>query len=318
LTALRRAAIGLLLLIAAALLAGGCAERAAVTPVSVTVATPTPPLSEKELAEQSVADAEHQIKKVDGVIAWFKGNASTRDDMQLPKIITKREVALSYLLTANDEIANGNYAYARVKAQEADSKANESYNDALKRQQDILHLGATPCGKLRIPPDAGILLILMCILPILLAFLLKSLVTTFSLPRILSLPEGFRSGILFAILAGLLTGYPLLLAGAGITRNPSLITLAVGGTYLWAALMIVLIILSVLVIGIISVMMIRSRIKNGHQESGPSGTVQTSFLEKITIVVKIELMIILILIMTGMVWSGFVISNALHYPIMCF
>jgi hypothetical protein len=158
----------------------------------------------------------------------------------------------------------------------------------------------------------------MCVLPILLAWLLKSLMKTISLPRILSLPERFRSGILFAILAGVWFGYPLLLISAGITKNPSLKTLAVSCTYLWAALIIVIMILSVLVIGIISVNTIRSRIRSEHQGPRPDGTVQKSLMEKITIVTKIELMIILLIIMVWIIWFGFTFSNAISHPIGCF
>jgi hypothetical protein len=84
-----------------------------------------------------VLNAQIPITNVDNIIAWFKGNASTTNDQQLPAIITKREVAVSYISTANDEISSGNYEQARAKAQEAFNKGNESYTDALKRQKEI-------------------------------------------------------------------------------------------------------------------------------------------------------------------------------------
>jgi hypothetical protein len=86
-------------------------------------------------ADSEVTNAQIPINNVDNVIAWFKGNASTRDDAQLPAIITKREVAVSYISTANDEINNGQYAQARAKAQDAFNKGNESYTDALARKK---------------------------------------------------------------------------------------------------------------------------------------------------------------------------------------
>ena len=131
--------VALVLVIVAVLLAAGCGERAPdaqIVPISS--ATPTIALSDKELAEQTIADANTQIKNVDDIIRWFKGNASTRDDSQLPAIITKREIAMSYIVTAEDEIANGNFSQARSKATDAYSKANESYTDALKRQYEIV------------------------------------------------------------------------------------------------------------------------------------------------------------------------------------
>jgi hypothetical protein len=90
---------------------------------------------DKAWAENEVAAAQIPINNVDGIIAWFKGNQSTANDQQLPAIITKREVAVSYISTANDQIASGEYPQARSKAQEAFTKGNESYTDALARQK---------------------------------------------------------------------------------------------------------------------------------------------------------------------------------------
>lgn len=92
-------------------------------------------LLDKAWAEKAVADAQVPIARVDGVIAWFKGNRSTADDQQLPAIITKREIAVSYLATARDEINKGNFEQARAKAQDAYNKGNESYNDACRRSE---------------------------------------------------------------------------------------------------------------------------------------------------------------------------------------
>ena len=89
-------------------------------------------------AENEVTNAQIPINNVDNVIAWFKGNQSTANDQQLPAIVAKREVAVSYISTANDEISNGNYAQARSKAQDAFAKGNESYTDALARQKTLL------------------------------------------------------------------------------------------------------------------------------------------------------------------------------------
>ena len=89
-------------------------------------------------AENEVANAQIPINNVDSVIAWFKGNQSTANDQQLPAIVTKREVAVSYISTANDEISNGNYAQARSKAEDAFAKGNESYTDALARQKSLM------------------------------------------------------------------------------------------------------------------------------------------------------------------------------------
>ncbi|HUT37873.1 MAG TPA: hypothetical protein VMW77_01060 [Methanoregula sp.] len=93
---------------------------------------------DKAWAENEVAAAQVPINNVDAVIMWFKGNTSTANDQQLPTIITKREVAVSYLSNAQDAISDGNYAQARVKAQDAFAKGNESYTEALARQKQLL------------------------------------------------------------------------------------------------------------------------------------------------------------------------------------
>ncbi len=99
-------------------------------------------------AEYEVAAAQVPINNVDAIIAWFKGNSSTANDQQLPTIITKREVAVSYVSTANDDIASGSYAQARQKAQDAFLKANESYTEALARQKEISSGFSLPIPKI--------------------------------------------------------------------------------------------------------------------------------------------------------------------------
>jgi hypothetical protein len=99
-------------------------------------------------AEYEVAAAQVPITNVDAIIAWFKGNSSTANDQQLPTIITKREVAVSYVSTANDDIASGSYAQARQKAQDAFLKANESYTEALARQKELSSGFSLPIPKI--------------------------------------------------------------------------------------------------------------------------------------------------------------------------
>jgi CHASE3 domain sensor protein len=103
---------------------------------------------DKAWAENEVAAAQVPITNVDAIIAWFKGNSSTANDQQLPTIITKREVAVSYVSTANDDIASGSYTQARQKAQDAFLKANESYTEALARQKELSSGWSLPIPKI--------------------------------------------------------------------------------------------------------------------------------------------------------------------------
>ncbi|MDO9325597.1 MAG: hypothetical protein Q7T80_11650 [Methanoregula sp.] len=116
-------------------------------------------------AQNEVDAAQIPINNVDAVIAWFKGNQSTANDQQLSTIVTKREVAVSYISAANDQIASGEYSQARSKAQEAFAKGNESYNDALARQKQLS--GGFIWPQIQIP--GGIFIVLGVIVVILVA-----------------------------------------------------------------------------------------------------------------------------------------------------
>jgi len=98
-------------------------------------------------AQNDVTNAQVPIDNTDKLIAYFMGNQSTANDAKLVLIKTKREAAASSISGANDAIASGNYAQARVKAADAYSKGNESYNDALTWQKQV-ESGWNPFGGL--------------------------------------------------------------------------------------------------------------------------------------------------------------------------
>ncbi|MDO9034068.1 MAG: hypothetical protein Q7U51_02555 [Methanoregula sp.] len=118
-------------------------------------------------AEYEVAAAQIPINNVDGVISWFKCNKTTADDQQLTAIITKREVAVSYISTATDQIASGEYSQARSKAQEAFKKGNESYADALARQKTLMSGWSFSFPQIPIP--GGIFIVIGVIVVVLVA-----------------------------------------------------------------------------------------------------------------------------------------------------
>lgn len=94
-------------------------------------------LLDRAWAENEVATAQVPINNVDVLIGYFMGNQSTANDAKLVLIKTKRESAAGFITTANDDIASGKYAQARTKAQEAFTKGNESYNDALNFKKQL-------------------------------------------------------------------------------------------------------------------------------------------------------------------------------------
>jgi hypothetical protein len=122
---------------------------------------------DKAWAEKEVAAAQLPINNADGVIAWFKGNKTTAEDPQLSAIVAKREVAVGYISTANDQIASGEYSQARSKAQEAYTKGNESYNDALVRQKTLMSGWSFSLPQIPIP--GGIFIVIGVVVVILVA-----------------------------------------------------------------------------------------------------------------------------------------------------
>lgn len=102
-------------------------------------------LLDKAWAEKEVTDAQVPINNVDSLINYFQGNKSTAEDSKLSPIISKREVAASYISAANDAISTGNYVLARSKATDAYTKGNESYNDALTFKKQVTS-GFNPFG----------------------------------------------------------------------------------------------------------------------------------------------------------------------------
>jgi len=91
-------------------------------------------LLDKAWAEKTLADTDERINQIDSIIAWCKGNGTTASLPELRPIINKREIAVSYISTAKDEIFDGNFSAAQVTAQKAYAQANETYNEA-----DILY-----------------------------------------------------------------------------------------------------------------------------------------------------------------------------------
>jgi hypothetical protein len=101
-------------------------------------------LLDKAWAEKAVADAQVPIDNVDQTVNFIRPNVSSTDP-RLSPILAKREVAAGFISTANDEIFSGNYERAREKAQEAFTKGNESYTDALDLKKQITE-GFNPLG----------------------------------------------------------------------------------------------------------------------------------------------------------------------------
>ncbi|MGA8377601.1 MAG: hypothetical protein WB759_00685, partial [Methanoregula sp.] len=58
-------------------------------------------LLDKAWAESEIATAQGPVNNVDALIAYFQGNSSTANDPRLSTVITEREIAVSYISSAN-------------------------------------------------------------------------------------------------------------------------------------------------------------------------------------------------------------------------
>ncbi len=85
---------------------------------------------DKAWAEKEVAEAQEKVDRADTMIGWFQGNRSTANYYRVDSFIADRDNASEYIASATDDIENGNYYLARLKAQAAFLKANESFNNA--------------------------------------------------------------------------------------------------------------------------------------------------------------------------------------------
>jgi hypothetical protein len=295
-----------MLVLVLAMLAVGCAGPAGDSPaLPDTTPASLVPLSDKELAEKTIANTEEKIQQVNKIIEWFRGNTSTSNDNQLAAIVAKREFGVTYLSNAKDDYANGDYPAARNSSEIAYAKVNESYHDALERQRTIHGGNGSP------PPVSFdyilFSVLLIGLIPLLLTAVLYSLMQKSSSPLMKLLFQFMGPGSGFAVFVCAWIVYPLLIIGAIII--PVLKIVGFGVTSLWAGLIIGLVILSVMAIGIeVSALpgYVRKKRSGISDTNGDSSRLR---IEKIAVVVKIELMILLLLFMPLVISRGLTIFH---------
>ncbi|RXE55880.1 hypothetical protein ABH15_06590 [Methanoculleus taiwanensis] len=120
-------------------------------------------LLEKAWAEKDVGDAAATIQQVDDLITYFKDNRSMGSDARVVAIITKRESAVQYYTTASDELTRGNYAAAKTKAADAETKATEALNDATALRTEIGDGFSFNFGSTLLYIGVGVVLILLVV-----------------------------------------------------------------------------------------------------------------------------------------------------------
>ena len=100
-------------------------------------------------AQKTIADAKEAIDRTDEWITYFKTNKSMETDPRLAPIITKREFAAEYASSAQELFDQSKFSDARAKAEEANKKATEVFNDT-QNLNDLISKTPTSTG-----PDLG-------------------------------------------------------------------------------------------------------------------------------------------------------------------
>lgn len=100
-------------------------------------------LLDQAWAQKEIETAQAPITKTNELITFFVVNKSITNDPRLAIVVAKKESAEQYLSSAKDLSYMGNYAFSRVKAQQAYEKGNESLNEAVNFK---LALTKTPDG----------------------------------------------------------------------------------------------------------------------------------------------------------------------------
>ena len=80
-------------------------------------------------AQKQIADAKEAIDRTDEWITYFKTEKSMETDPRLAPIITKREFAAEYASSAQELYDQSKFTDAREKADDANKKATEVFND---------------------------------------------------------------------------------------------------------------------------------------------------------------------------------------------
>ena len=89
------------------------------------------------VAQKIIADAKEAIDRTDEWITYFKTNKSMGTDPRLAPIITKREFAAEYAANAQELFDASKFTEARTKAEDANNKATEVFNDTQNLNDEI-------------------------------------------------------------------------------------------------------------------------------------------------------------------------------------
>jgi hypothetical protein len=89
------------------------------------------------VAKKTIADAKEAIDRTDEWITYFKVDREMEADPRLAPIITKREFAAEYVANAQDLFDQNKYTEARSKAEDANKKATEVFDETQALNQTV-------------------------------------------------------------------------------------------------------------------------------------------------------------------------------------
>jgi len=102
------------------------------------------------ITKQAIENAKEAIDKTDEWITYFQTEKKMESDPRLTPIITKREFAAEDASDASELYDAGKYSEAKVKAEDAYTKADEAFNSTQNLEAEI---NATPTQSGFTPPD---------------------------------------------------------------------------------------------------------------------------------------------------------------------
>jgi hypothetical protein len=89
------------------------------------------------IAKKMIGDAKEAIDRTDEWITYFKTEKNMETDPRIAPIITKREFAAEYAANAQDLYDQSKFTDAKAKAEDANSKALEVFNDTQNLNEEL-------------------------------------------------------------------------------------------------------------------------------------------------------------------------------------
>lgn len=131
------------------------------------LATATSALDEGETllaqawAQAKITNTQDTLNQIDDIITYFENDRNMGTDQRVINLKTQRDIAAQALSSANDQMTAKNYDAARIKAEDAYTKANSTLTLGTQLRQEIGEGFSFNFGNLPLYIGVGILIILI-------------------------------------------------------------------------------------------------------------------------------------------------------------